>query len=97
MAAELAPEARRADTGEQQGADLRGVVGLLQMTHVTVYLNALAQGAQGVLIQGATGGYDVLVREAEMIGLGLDLWQAVADDFKHVATFSQLALKAQHR
>src|SRR5690606_38444489 len=65
-AAQLAPEARGADAGEQQGADLGGVAALLQVTHVALYLDALAEGGQGVLVQRAEGGDDVLVGGAEV-------------------------------
>ena len=61
---------RAPNAGEQQGADFRGVAGLLQ-AHVAVYLDALAQGAQGVLV-GSAGSDDIFVNQAEMIGLRLD-------------------------
>ncbi|MNH16906.1 hypothetical protein D3C79_765580 [compost metagenome] len=70
---------------------------MLQVAHVAVYLDALAQGAQSVLIQGAAGGNDVFMHQAEMVGLGLDLWQSIADHIKHVATLGQLTFKTKHR
>ena len=97
MAAELTPEARRADAGEQQGADFCRVVRLLQEAHVAVHLNALAEGADGVLIQAAARSDDVVMDQAEMLDLLLDLVEATAHHLQHVAALVQLALQADHR
>ncbi|MNR04568.1 hypothetical protein D3C85_1205430 [compost metagenome] len=70
---------------------------MLQVAHVAMHLDALAQGAQRVLVQRATGGDHVFVSRAEMFHLGLDLGQTLADDFEHVLALGQLSLKAQHR
>ncbi|MNF84225.1 hypothetical protein D3C84_665760 [compost metagenome] len=69
---------------------------MLQVAHVAVHLDALAQGAQGVLIQRAAGGDHVFVGRAEVFDLGLNLRQAFADHVEHVAAFGQLTLKAEH-
>ncbi|MNS98302.1 hypothetical protein D3C72_1326660 [compost metagenome] len=69
---------------------------MLQVAHVAVHLNALAQCAQGVLIQRAAGGDHVFVGRAEVFDLGLDLRQALADHVQHVATLGQLTLKTEH-
>ncbi|MNE16610.1 hypothetical protein D3C80_1095610 [compost metagenome] len=37
------------------------------------------------------------MNQAEMLGLGLDLRQAVADHIEHVAALGQLTLQAEHR
>ncbi len=55
------------------------LLGCCRLRHVTVHLDALAQGAQGILVQRAARGDHVFVGRAEVFDLGLDLRQALAD------------------
>src|SRR3990167_3481199 len=97
MAAQLAPQARRTNTCEQQRTNLRRIVGLLHVAHVALHLNALAEGADGVLIQAGAVGYHVFMGRAEMLDLLLYLIKAAAHDLQHVTTLIQLALQGQQR
>ena len=93
----MPPEPRRADAGEQQGADPRGVAADLQVAHVAVYLDALAEGAEGVLVDAGERGDDVLVDQPEVLDLLFDLVEALADQVEHIAALVQLPFQGQHR
>src|SRR5690606_15935773 len=95
--AQLAPEPRGADTSEEQRAYFCGVVTLLEMAHVALHLDALTEGADGVLVKPAKGGDHVFVGQPEMVDLLLDLVQTAADDLQHVAALVQLPLQPNHR
>ncbi len=67
------------------------------MAHVAVYLDALAEGAEGVLVDAGERGDDVLVDQAEVLDLLFDLVEALADQVEHVAALVQLPFQGQHR
>ncbi len=67
------------------------------MAHVALDLNALAKGAQCVLVQTAKRGDYVLVGQPKVIGLLLYLVQAASDHLQQVTAFIQLLFQADHR
>ncbi len=67
------------------------------MAHVALDLDALTEGAQRVLIESAERGNDILVGDAEVLDLLLNLIQPASDDLQHVVALVQLPLKADHR
>src|SRR5690606_17505546 len=60
------------------------------MPHITVYLDAQPQGAQGVLVGTAQGGHGVVMQQPEMAHLMLRLVQALAEHGEQVVALVQL-------
>ena len=95
MAANLAPERRRANAGQQQRAHPVGDLRLLQKTHVTMDLNAQAQRADGVLVGASERRHDVVVQQAKVLDLVFGLGNTLAEYLQHVLALGQLTLKGE--
>lgn len=94
--ADLAPKGGGSDTGKQQGSNLIGNPGLLQIAEVPHDLDPEFKGADGVSVEAAQAGQHILVGDVEMFSLAFALLKAFADDFEHVFTPHHFLLQVQH-
>lgn len=95
-AANLTPQSGGPDAGKQQGPNLIGNPGLLQVTEVTHDLNPEFEGADSIAVEAAQAGQHILVSDVEVFRLPLALFKAFTNDFEHVFASHHLFLQMQH-
>ena len=95
-ATQLVPQNCTANGAKQQAADTRGDVSLLQVIRVTVYLNAVAEGANSVLIDLCQIGDNVVMVGTKYVRLLPSLGNTIANFIENFRRLLQFLRQIDH-